>query len=104
MHRTDITNLDPINQLKDIHTHQSLRANHQNIPQRDLGSLRIRIVQHRISEGDSNERIPGHYQYDQLSRPSDMVVHEAPSVDFIQLCVSRAVEAFEQEGFDDELF
>ena len=31
------------------------------------------------------------------------MIHKAPPIDLIQLSVSGAVEAFQQEGFDDVL-
>lgn len=33
-----------------------------------------------------------------------MMVDKAPAIGLIQVCISGAVEAFEQEGFDDVLF
>ncbi len=100
---SDIPNLDPINQFEDIHPHQNLRTNNQYVPQRDLRPSRIRIIQHRIAKCHVDKGIHRGHQDDQLSSPSDVMIHKAPPINLIQLCVSGAVEAFQQEGFDDVL-
>ena len=99
-----VPNLSPIDQLKNIHSHQHLRTHNQYISQRDRTSPRIGIVQHRIPKHNIDKRIDRRDQDDQLRHPSNMMIYETPSVDLIELGVSDAVKAFEQEGFDDELF
>ena len=100
----DIPDLDPINQLENIHAHQNLGTHNQHISQRDLGPPGVRIIQHCIAKCDINKRIHGDHQYDQLGSSRYMMVHKAPPIGIIQLCVFGAIKTFEQEGFDDVLF
>ena len=101
---SDIPNLDSINQLENIHSHQDLRTDDQYIPECDLRPSRIRIIQHGIAERHVDKGVHRGHQDDQFGSPSDVMIHKASPIDLIQLCVSRAVEAFQQEGFDDVLF
>ena len=101
---TDTPNLHPIDQLENIHANQQLRTHNQDIPQRHPAPPGVRIIEHGIPKGHIDERIHGRHQYYQLGGPSNMMVDKAPAIGLIQVCISGAVEAFEQEGFDDVLF
>ena len=60
--RDYIPNPDTVNQLKNIHPHQQLRAHDQDIPHRNVRTPCVRIVQHGIPKRHIDKRIHGHNQ------------------------------------------
>lgn len=104
MHRTNRANLDPIDQLENIHAHQNLRTNNQDIPQRDHAPLHIRRPQRRGAERHVDERIHRHDQDQSLRQPGYMVIDEPAALDLVETRVLGAVEAAHEEEFEDVLF
>lgn len=104
MHRAYRTDLHPVYQLEDVHAHQYLRADDQDIAQRHDAALCIRRAQRRGAEGHVDEGIDCHHQDQSLGQAGYVVVDEAAPLGFVEAGVSGFVETAHEEPFEDELF
>lgn len=93
--------LDTIYELKNIHSHQHLRDNDQNISQSDRRAWREWGLKPSFAECHTDERVCGEDQDKDLCEAGDVMVDKTATIQLTHVCEGSSIRPLNEKSFQD---